>query len=217
MKKEFYVISGVALLAIALFFFGAFAFKKKEQNVQTEKETTVSAVPSKLLRDGALSLGPLMAKVVVVEFLDPECGSCRAFYPKVKELAKEFESVRFDFRYMPYHRNSILAAQIVEFAREKDKGWQMLETLLERQPEWADRAEPQTKLIMSYARLVGLNMKELQSAVDSGKYVDLIKQDEKDGIEAGVKGTPTFFVNGRMLMEFGYEPLRQLILEEIAK
>ncbi len=158
-----------------------------------------------------------MAKVVVVEFLDPECGSCRAFYPKVKQLTKEFEGVRFDFRYMPYHRSSVLAAQVIEFAREQDKGWQMLETLLERQAEWADRAEPQTKLIMSYARSVGLDMIALQSAIDSGKYVDLIKQDEQVGVEVGVKGTPSFFVNGRMLMELGEESLRRLIQEELSK
>jgi protein-disulfide isomerase len=217
MKKEFYVVSSVALLSIALFIVGTLAFKKREQSAQTEKEIQISAAQHKHVRDGALSLGPHMAKVVVVEFLDPECGSCRAFYPKVKELTKEFANVRFDFRYMPYHRNSLLAAQVIEFARGEDKGWQMLETLLERQPEWADRAEPQTELIMSYARSVGLDMNALQSAINSQKYVEIIKQDEKDGIEAGVKGTPTFFVNGRMLIEFGQEPLRKLILEEIAK
>lgn len=71
------------------------------------------------VRDYFLRQGNLEAKVVLVEFLDPECESCRAFYSYVKKIMGEYpEQVQLVVRYMPFHKNSKYAIRVLEVVRK---------------------------------------------------------------------------------------------------
>jgi predicted DsbA family dithiol-disulfide isomerase len=62
---------------------------------------------------------------------------------------------------------------------------------------------------------LGLDVARVRAAVAESRYAAKVERDMRDGQSLGVSKTPTFFVNGRMLMRFGEAPLRSLIEEEL--
>ena len=163
-------------------------------------------------------LGPKDAKVTLVEFLDPECESCRAIYPMVKHLLGEYGNrVRLVVRYMPLHPNSMYAASALEAAGEQGRYWEMLETLFINQPRWGSHHDPKPELIPGLAEQIGLDMEAFRRSVNSNAHRAIVEADRKDGESLGVTGTPTFFVNGKRLETLGYETLKALIDQELAR
>jgi protein-disulfide isomerase len=216
MKKDIYVLMGVGALILSAFL-GAFLLYNRSQRASDSlAEDFPRADNARLLSSDSPTLGPSMARVTVVEFLDPECESCAAMYPIVKRLLKEYEGrIRLVVRYMPFHGNSTYAASALEAAREQGKYWEALSVLFEKQSEWASHHDPKPELIPKLLQSVGLDMASFKRDAKKAEYVSKIERDKQDGMAVGVTGTPTFFVNGRMLLELGYEPLKSLIDEEL--
>jgi len=156
--------------------------------------------------------GPASAPVTIVEFLDPECEACRAMYPIVKAVLAEYgDRVHLVIRYMPYHANSMFAASVLEEAREDGKYDEALEALFRAQPEWGSHHAPKPELIPTYLEPLGIDASRLEREAVIAEHGSKIEQDQADGQGLGVRGTPTFFVNGVMLPELGYQPLKQAI------
>ncbi len=219
MNKNSYLIIGTAILAVALFM-GAFYFYKNNQSSigPVENNSKSTAESSMLIRDWSPSLGPTMARIVIVEFLDPECEACRGMHPILKKILKKYDGkVRYVLRYMPFHTNSVLAASWLEAAREQGKFWESLDILFDRQPEWAAHHAPRPELIPKLLKTIGVNVDIAEIAKNKPEFSDHIQQDKADGAQLGVTGTPTFFVNGRMLMDLGETSLSNLIEEEILR
>jgi protein-disulfide isomerase len=176
-----------------------------------------SSSDSVYVRPHSHFIGPADAKVTIVEFLDPECETCRAMYPLVKQVLQELHGkVRLVVRYMPFHQNSLFAASALEAAAEQKKYWEMLEAMFASQPMWADHHQPRPELIPEIAKQVGLDMPAFNQALSRPAHKQKVQIDEADGKALGVTGTPTFFVNGKMLQELGYEQLRALVAQEVA-
>ena len=172
-----------------------------------------------LVRDDSPALGPVDAPVTLVEFLDPECEACRAYFPIVKQVMSDYDGqVRLVVRYIPGHSNSALAAIALEAAREQDetKYWQMLELLFERQPDWGELQEPQQAAFLAAAAEVGLDTGPIQAAVEAGDTA-MIERDLADAIAVDVQGTPTFFVNGRRVTDTSPEGLQAAIEAALAE
>ena len=166
-----------------------------------------------LVREDSPTLGPADAPVTLVEFLDPECEACRAYFPIVKQVMADYDGqVRLVVRYIPGHANSALAAIALEAAREQDetKYWEMMERLFERQPEWGELQEPQSALFLDVAAEVGLDTASIQTAMLAGDTT-MLERDLADAMAVDVRGTPTFFVNGEMVTESSPEGLRAAI------
>ena len=221
MNKNIYLVVGTLFLAIAMFL-GAFYIYKKNQNILTTGPESISkpsvADWSLLVRDWSPTLGPTMARINIVEFLDPECESCRAMHPVLKNILKDYEGkIRYVLRYMPLHQNSGSAAAWLEAAREQDKFWEALDILFEKQPEWASHHAPQPALVPKFLKAIGVDTKRAALDKDKQELAERIERDKQDGTRLGVTGTPTFFVNGRRLMELGDASLRSLIEEEILR
>ena len=88
------------------------------------------------------------AKVTIVEFFDPSCETCRAFYPIVKGMVNaSFGQVRLVMRNAPLHHGSDTAVKILEAARVQGKYWEALERALAAQPQWASHDRPQPEMI----------------------------------------------------------------------
>ena len=171
-----------------------------------------------LVREDSPTLGPADAPVTLVEFLDPECEACRAFYPIVKEVMADYEGqVRLVVRYIPGHGNSALAAIALEAAREQDdaKYWDMLELLFERQPEWGEQQTPQPQAFLDAAAAVGLDVGPIQAAMEAAD-TSMMERDLADAIAVDVSGTPTFFVNGTLVTDQSPEGLRAAIDRALA-
>jgi protein-disulfide isomerase len=210
MKNKVFVVVVLALVV------GGFVFFSK-----TVKKEQAAAVPivsaADLIKEHSPSIGPVDAPVQIVEFLDPECEACKAMDPIVKGLIKQFEGkVRLVIRYMPFHGNSILAATSLEEAREQGKYWEALSTLFYYQPQWGDHHSPKPELIAKYLVDLGVDKASLNEESLMKKHKWKIELDHADGKKIGVRATPTFFVNGKILSDIGYEPIKKAIEAELA-
>ena len=221
MKKETILLGIIAILVIIAAVIGANYYRS---SVQSERKPTTTANAS-LIREDSPTLGNVDAKVTIVEFLDPECESCAAFYPTIKKLLKEYDGkTRLVVRIMPLHPNSVLAATFTEFAGETGKYWQAQEMLFQKQPEWGTKHGPATtpqadvpKLFVKYAMELGLDLDKFETAVKENRYAAKFERDKKDGQANGVSKTPTIFVNGRQLARLNEADLKALIEEELKK
>lgn len=171
-----------------------------------------------LMRMHAPTLGKQDAPVVIVEFLDPACETCRAFYPLVKEMmAANPEKIRLVLRYAPFHNGSDKVVAVLEAARKQGKFWPTLEALLASQAEWAPHHTPQVALVWKHLEGVGLNMEQMTFDLTAPEIGQVIAQDLADARALNVTKTPGFFVNGKPLTTFGYEPLKKLVNDALSE
>ncbi len=230
MSKEIKLLAVIGVLVIIAAVVGANYYRNSVQNERVGGNTNSTNKPSipaeTLVRPDSPVLGSPDAPVTLVEFLDPECESCAAFAPVVKNILKEYDGkVRLVVRYMPLHPNSMKAATLTEAAGEQGKYWEMQELLFKKQPEWGTKHGPPTSapkpdvnaLFEKYAMEVGLDMEKLKNAVNENRYYSKLERDYRDGQTLGVRQTPTFFVNGRRLARFSESDLRALIDDELRK
>ena len=170
------------------------------RNDDPVEPTTEPALAGGLVRSDSPIIGPTDAPVTMVEFLDPECESCRAAFPDIKRLMAQYPTeLRLVVRYFPLHANSVLAAIATEAAGEQGKYAQMQELLFERQPEWGEQTTPQTERFKQYANELGLDLARFDAAMTNPQYRQKVERDKADGIAIGVTSTPTFFVDGRWI------------------
>lgn len=223
MKKDAHKLVGIAALVITAFVLAALQYFRAEKQDLAERVAEQASQQARkddsvFVRPHSRSLGPDNAKVTLVEFLDPECESCRAMYPMVKHLLAQYEGrLRLVVRYMPLHPNSLYAAGALEAAGEQGRYWEMLETLFRNQPQWGSHHHPRPELIAGYAQEIGLDMEAFERSLTAAAHRRIVEADHADGRALGVTGTPTFFVNGRLLDRLGYETLKALIDEQLAK
>lgn len=155
-------------------------------------------------------------KAQLVEFLDFECESCRAAQPLVEELKDEFgDRITFVNRYfpLPAHLNSANAALAVEAAAQQGKYEQMYAKMFETQAQWGEQKDSKAPLFRTFARDLGLDMEAYDAAVASEATKEVIRQDINDGKALGVQGTPTFFLNGKIMTLSTEEDFRQQLTD----
>lgn len=215
------------MIVIAGAFIGARYYRGSVQEVRKPEANTAKTAPSgQLIREDSPTMGPVDAKVTLVEFYDPECESCAAFAPVVKKIYSDYGGkVRLVMRYMPLHKNSVTAANFLEAAGEQGKYWEALDLIFKKQGEWGEKHgappdpnAPSVNLLFDkYAKELNIDMTKANAAISARKFEEKINRDRKDGQDLGVRRTPTFFVNGRELARFGEADLRALIDEEMKK
>lgn len=203
---------GIVLIA---FFFGMRTYQSGVQNSQEQK---ASAQTDRLVRMHSPVLGSQNSPVTIVEFFDPACETCRAFYPIVKNLMKQYPTqVRLVIRYAPFHQGSDKVIKLLEAAKKQDKYWPVLEAVLAAQPMWADHGSPNVELAYKAAEQAGLDLQQALKDTEAPEIDAVLQQDVQDLTALEVTKTPTFFVNGRPLPSFGEEQLTALVAEEVAK
>lgn len=188
-------------------------------NVEKEEQAGQAAAANNpaLLRMHSPSLGPATAPVVIVEFLDPACETCAAFYPLVKQImAANPDRIRLVLRYAPFHKGSDQVVAALEAARKQGKYWQALEALLAAQGDWVRNHAAYIDRIWPHLEKAGLNLQQLRSDMAAPEIAGVIEQDLLDAQTLKVTKTPEYFVNGKPLPRFGIEPLKDLIDEALA-
>ncbi|HEY3835323.1 MAG TPA: thioredoxin domain-containing protein [Bryobacteraceae bacterium] len=139
-------------------------------------------------------LGPEKAKVTIVEFSDFQCPYCAAAAGQARMLLDKFPNdVKLVFKEFPLddHSQAFLAAQSAVAAHAQGKFWEMHNIL------YANYRNISAQNILVWAKQIGLDMKKFIDDVDSGKYKQTVQNEVKQGEDAGVQGTPSFFFNGR--------------------
>jgi protein-disulfide isomerase len=162
------------------------------------------------------TLGEPTAKVHVVEFLDPACETCAAFYPIVKQLIAENPGkIRLSTRHVAFHEGAEHAVRLLEASRAQDLYWPTLEALLSTQRFWAPNHTVRAELVDQAVAHVGLDPVRLAADMKSADVERRIAQDRADAIALQVTATPEYFVNGKGMPSFGEPQLRQLVAEAL--
>src|SRR3954462_8660513 len=139
------------------------------------------------------SRGPDNAAVTIVEFSDFQCPYCGRVTPTVEKLMKDYDGkVRLVFRHFPlsFHPNAAKAAEAAACAQDQGKFWPMHDKMFTNQQRLA------VEDLKSFAKELGLDQGKFDKCLDSGEKAAMVSADEKDGEQAGVSGTPAFFING---------------------
>ena len=212
--RKLLALAVLLILGLA-FYFGMDAYRDR---TQAEQDTRVAVEGSRLVRMHTPIIGPQNAPVTIVEFFDPACETCRAFYPIVKQImAQHPDKVRLALRYAPFHHGSDQVVKLIEAARKQGLYTPVLEALLAAQPEWADHAAPNIGIAFEAAARAGLDMGRARQDMETPEIQAVLAQDIEDLTALQVSKTPTFFVNGRPLPSFGHKQLADLVAQEVSK
>ena len=156
------------------------------------------------------------AKVRIVEFFDPACETCRAFYPLVKKIVDDNAGkVQLAVRYVPFHEGSDMVAKVLEAARLQGLFWPVTEAVLKAQPVWAAHDKPQPARVWEFLDNTGLNIRRARDDMTTPQVQASLDTDMADAKTLNVTQTPGFFVNGKPLKDFGHEQLKALVQQEV--
>jgi protein-disulfide isomerase len=203
-----------AVLSIALFY--GVSLLPSEWLSRAEAQTSLPLADLAMAVDPARDhlRGPTDAPVTLVEYGDYECPHCGRAAPVVRDLLASFgDQVRFVFRHLPLpdvHPNAALAAEAAEAAGAQGAFWPMHDLLFTHQDalQLAD--------LIRYAADLGLDTGRFERDLRTAKFGVRVAQDVNSAEEAGVAGTPTFFIN-EVLHRGGYDraslesPLRRIL------
>jgi protein-disulfide isomerase len=157
--------------------------------------------------------GPANAPVELIEFADFECPYCQAAAPTIKRILDAYgDRVRLVYRNFPLqnHPNARPAAEAAQCANEQGQFWAYHDHLFANPGKLSDADLKKT------AADLGLDSPRFNKCLDEHKYAHVIDTDARDGSNAGVSGTPAFFINGRMLSGAQpYEAFKRVIDEEL--
>ncbi len=163
----------------------------------------------------AMIKGPADAPVTFVEFADFQCPYCRRAHPIVARLLMEYkDQIRYVFRDFPlgFHARAVPASRAALCAGEQDKYWDYYESLKVMTGDLSDND------LEKRAKDVGLDVDAFNSCMASGRWKDYVDRGMADGQELGVTGTPSYFINGRMIVGAKpYEDFKSIIDEEIQR
>jgi protein-disulfide isomerase len=213
MNRKWPVLAAIAAVIVA-FVAGALVYKERSRQAATR---AVESSAEALIRPHSPVYGNPSARVTIVEFFDPSCETCRAFYPIVKGMINaSFGQVRLVVRYAPLHEGSDTAVKILEAARKQGKYWEAVERALADQPRWAAHHNPNPELIWESIADIGLDVPRAKADAESPAIAALLRQDVADMKALNVSATPGFFVNGKPLLDFGDVQLKALVDKEIA-
>lgn len=211
-NKTLFVVSAAALLLA--FAGGAIVYKRGEKS-RVARIAEHNRAP--LVRSHAPTLGKADAPVTIVEFIDPACETCRAFYPRVKEkMAANPGKIRMVLRFAPFHQGSDKVAAVLAAADRQGKFWPALEAVMAAQDDWAAHHTARVEKVWPHLEGLGLDMKKLKADMGSPEIAGEIAQDLEDARVLNVTMTPEFFVNGKGLPSFGFGPLMMLIDDALA-
>jgi len=146
--------------------------------------------------DPAMTRGPATAPVTVVEWSDYECPFCRRAQEVLQRLQGEFpDTVRFVFKDFPLrsHPNALPAALAARCAGAQGRYWEYHDLLFVAQPDLS------RDHLIAYARRLGLDAPAFTECLDTARFRDAVLADQREGREAGVRATPTFFINQRKI------------------
>lgn len=206
------LLIGTSVVAIGAFAAAAISYRGGKE--------TVSDLPQQdgvLVRTHSPVIGRPDARVTIVEFLDPSCESCRAFYPYVKQILGDHPNdVRLVIRYAPLHEGSDEAVRILEASRLQGKFEDVLQALFRDQQVWADHGRPDLAKAWEIAGGAGLDVAKAKEAATSAEIAKVLQQDIADMKAIDLQGTPTFFVNGKPLVDFGPQQLIDMVAKEVA-
>jgi protein-disulfide isomerase len=170
---------------------------------------------SEVMTAGAPVRGASGAPVTIVEFSDFHCPFCRKIQPVLDEVRRKYgDKITLVYRDFPLdnlHPQARAAAEAARCATEQGKFWEFHDQVFKNAPDGSPAA------LDRFATDIGMDVGAFAACRGSGKYKTAVQTSNMEGATLGITGTPTFFVNGRILV--GAQPLdafARIIDEELA-
>ncbi|MFL5367284.1 MAG: DsbA family protein [Myxococcales bacterium] len=161
------------------------------------------------------SIGPKHAKVTIVEWSDFQCPFCGRVDPTVRQILSTYkDDVRLVWRNepLPFHPNALPAAKAAMAAHKQGKFWQMHELMFAHQNELSEAKYEE------WAKQIGLDVARWKADKDSPAIAEAIQKDNSYGQQVGANGTPSFFINGKLIAgALPFDTFKAMIDEQIAK
>ena len=217
------IVALIVVVGVASFFAGTYfsnlnsdvitksdldnAISKLESKIESVQQAP-SQAPSQPLQPVKISLdddpirGDPNAPITIVEFSDFQCPFCARFHtqtlPSILEEYIDAGKVNLVYRDFPLesiHPNALPAAVAAECANEQGKYWEYHDMLFETQNGWSRlSSEAVISTFSEYAGEIGLEQEQFDSCLESGKYLEEVKNDLSDGRAYDITGTPGFFI-----------------------
>ena len=197
-----------------------------QQGTPTATPTANPNARQTISTQGAAVKGDSKAPVEIIEFSDFQCPYCRTFYVDTyKQLVKDYVDtgkavIYFEqFPLSQIHPSAEIAAEASECANDQGKFWEMHDKMFDEQQKQGSGTVSFTKDdLKNWAKTItGLNSQTFNACLDSGEKATDVQEQQNRGIQAGVDGTPTFFVNGLKLVGAQpYSAFKQLLDSELA-
>ena len=215
MKEDSKIITfvlGAIIIFTAGIFLGQFLStgtvlgQRKVEKPEGFPPTTMPAPPTVQARpiDEAGGVGVLPVKgeedapVTMIEFSEYQCPFCRRYaketFPKIEKEYIQTGKVKYYFRDYPlsFHQYAQKAAEAARCANDQGKFWEYHDKIFKNQ------AILNLENLKKWAADLGLNTAQFNECLDNGKFEEAVKKDFADGQLAGVRGTPSFFINGKL-------------------
>ena len=186
--------------------------KHKVQIFLTEPEAPVL----KISADDDPAKGNQNATVTIVMFSDFQCPACARTHPVLEEVLKQYlpNKARFvvrDFPLMDLHPQAFRAAEAANAANAQGKFFEFIDVLYKNQKALDDAS------LKRYAAEIGLDVKRFEADLSSNRFAAEIRKDREDGVNYGIRGTPTIFVNGVRVNELSAEAFKTAIEKALTK
>lgn len=160
--------------------------------------------------------GPESAPITIVEYADFQCPYCTRALASLKQVEEKYAGkIRIVFRDFPLSQIHPFAAKAAEAgacANDQGKFWPMHDKLFANQTKLA------VNDLKQHATDLGLDAEAFGACLDSGKHAAEIKKSVEEGQRYGLSGTPSFFVNGRLIVGAQpYDSFAEVINDELER
>jgi len=150
------------------------------------------------------AMGNPNAPVKIIEYSDFQCPYCGQFVLKTEQQIID-AYIATGKVYFEYHSfgdfigaESVRAAEAAYCAGDQEKFWEMHDIIFANQTGENVGAFTDKRLT-AFAENIGLDKAKFNECFTSGKYANQVKQDGVEAAKAGVKATPSFVINGKLL------------------
>lgn len=161
------------------------------------------------------SQGNKNAPITLIEFSEFQCPYCKKARPIIDKILSTYKGkIYYTFRDFPlgFHNQAKDAANAANCAHEQGKYWDYSNAL------WENQGKHTPEKLKEIAKDLALDTTKFDACVASKKYYKEIDKDQDDGSQAGVSGTPAYFINGKFLSGAQpFEAFKEIIDEELAK
>ncbi len=196
--NKFLVILLVLLGAFCMYLFSEIkSIKKGAAAGGTQQQAAPDApveVKAKKPQGDDHRRGSANARFVMVEYSDLECPFCKQLHPTMQKAMQEYgDDVAWIYRHFPlsFHAKAQKTGEATECAAElggQEGFWKMVDAIYEKMPA------VEVSQLAQVAGELGMNAGAMQTCLDSNKYEKAVKDDQAEGVTAGVRATPTVVI-----------------------
>lgn len=148
--------------------------------------------------------GKADSKVVLIEYGDFQCPACGTQFPTTKAIAEYYkDQIKVIFRNFPLtsiHPNAKISAAAAEAAGLQGKFWEMHDMLYQKQSDWENlTGDARVDALVGYAKALNLDESKFKTDISSKEVLAKLSYDQALGTKDKIEGTPSFFLNGKLL------------------